>query len=122
MVTRYKPSDAPLLGASGLLRAYGSAARCVLRAAERTEVIPTSTVKITSSLSTLGALQPLIARWEARRPGDGRLGRIAEDYDADNVVLTVVMEDDFLQDFEDSCTEAAGGQAKVAVVAPHTAD
>ena len=110
VVTRYKSKDAPMLGAGGLLRAYGSAASLVLRAAPRVDVIPMRDLELTFPMSEIGRMQSLVARYEGRKAGAGALERGDEDYSSgSNVRLAVAIEEGFAAGFETEAIEALNG-------------
>jgi len=78
VVTRYKPPDAPLLGTGGLMRAYGSTARLVLRDVHFADAAPTTstmTVQITIPVAHLGLVHALIARAEGLPVASGGVRR-----------------------------------------------
>ena len=52
----------PRLGAGGLTRAYGAAARAVLEAAPKAPVVAQATVTVEAPLARYGALQGVLAR------------------------------------------------------------
>ena len=110
VVTRYKAKDAPMLGAGGLLRAYGSAANLVLRSAARVEVIPTKVLMLHFPMAELGRVQSLISRYEGRKPGSGALWRCGkEDYGASKVCLSVEIEHSHADEFEAELKVATNG-------------
>lgn len=114
VVTRYKAKDAPMLGAGGLLRAYGSAASLVLRQADRVDVIPTEPVDLAFPIAELGHVQSLIARFEGRKAGTGALARGSEDYsDTGRVRMVVEIECAFARSFEAELVEVTNGLAQV---------
>jgi putative IMPACT (imprinted ancient) family translation regulator len=114
VVTRHKSKDAPMLGAGGLLRAYGSAANLVLRSADRVSVIPTQVLNLEFPMSELGRAQNLISRYEMRKPGTGALWRCgSEDYGASEVSLSVEIERDHADEFEAELKEATNGLSVV---------
>jgi len=114
VVTRYKSKDAPMLGAGGLLRAYGSAASLVLRSAPLVTVVPSSELRCTFPMAELGSVQSLVARFESRKPGSGALIRGDEDYGDDgSVTLGVVVETAFVEAFSSELREATNGAATV---------
>lgn len=117
VVTRYKSKDAPMLGAGGLLRAYGSAASLVLRAAARVEEFPVVSIELMFPMSELGSVQSLVARYEGRKEGSGTLVRNGEDYSkGTSVTLTAVVEEAFAAGFEAELTEATNGAATMSLV------
>ena len=83
--------DAPMLGAGGLLRAYGSAARLVVVAAPRRDVVPVSELTLRCPLSELGNVQRLVSKWERMPEGAGTLTRAEETYTEDAYVLGLVV-------------------------------
>lgn len=85
VVTRHKPKTAPLLGAGGLVRAYGAAARLALadhqpppKAAARRQIV------VSAPLDELGALLSFLASW-----GDDIVERQQEVYDATSVSVQI---------------------------------
>lgn len=116
MVTRYKASDAPQLGAAGLLRAYGSAARLTLRGADKVSVVPTTELLVKAPLSELGNMQQVLAKWEKLGEGSGRLSRAGEDYGGgDSVTFTIIIEHAFADAFAASVQEASSGRGEVSL-------
>ena len=118
LVTRYKAKDAPMLGAGGLLRAYGSAARLVLRAASRIDVIPSVVMQIRYPLASQGAIQTLFAKYGGRRAGTGALVRRDESYEVGETGETVVsarasIEADFSAAFSYEAGEISHGLAEI---------
>jgi putative IMPACT (imprinted ancient) family translation regulator len=112
VVTRYKSKDAPKLGAGGLLRAYGSAASTVLRAAPRVTVVPSVELQLAFPMGELGSVQGVLARYEGRKPGTGALVRGEEEWGS-GVTMVVAVESAFKEAFESELTEASNGAATV---------
>mmetsp|Transcript_41237 Transcript_41237/g.110129 ORF Transcript_41237/g.110129 Transcript_41237/m.110129 type:complete len:259 (+) Transcript_41237:148-924(+) len=119
VVTRYKAKDAPMLGAGGLLRAYGSAARLVVVAAPRRDVVPVSELTLRCPLSELGNVQRLVSKWERMPEGAGTLTRAEETYTEDAYVLGLVVESAAVDRFVAEVTESSNGMA---VAEPPEAD
>ena len=53
------------LGAGGLIRAYGSCARLVLRQASKTQVVPKSMLAVTTSSAYCGQVHSLATKYSA---------------------------------------------------------
>mmetsp|Transcript_61428 Transcript_61428/g.120580 ORF Transcript_61428/g.120580 Transcript_61428/m.120580 type:complete len:250 (+) Transcript_61428:87-836(+) len=119
VVTRYKARDAPMLGAGGLLRAYGSAASLVLRSASRVDIVPQTTLDVHVPLSDLGAVQSIVSRYEGRSAGTGSLRRRrVEIYDDDGgVTFHMSIEADFADTFSADLANATNGVAEVSLAA-----
>mmetsp|Transcript_8942 Transcript_8942/g.22639 ORF Transcript_8942/g.22639 Transcript_8942/m.22639 type:complete len:214 (+) Transcript_8942:58-699(+) len=97
VVTRYKPSSAPLLGAGGLIRAYGTAARLALRA-RPLEDAPRDlvTLELRAPLRDVGKLESLV--------GTVAVQRREATYDADAVTLGLDLDRDVAADLEARAT------------------
>mmetsp|Transcript_13960 Transcript_13960/g.30530 ORF Transcript_13960/g.30530 Transcript_13960/m.30530 type:complete len:121 (-) Transcript_13960:312-674(-) len=95
------------LGAGGLIRAYGGAARQVLReAAPYQIVIPKAIVQITVPANCIGSLYDLLGNDSFSSGGD-------EAYNADgSLSLTVSCVADQVQSFRDSLMDATRGQVQ----------
>ncbi|KAJ8601651.1 hypothetical protein CTAYLR_009825 [Chrysophaeum taylorii] len=63
VVARYKAPTAPQLGAGGLVRAYGAAARLAVRELLRDQVIETVTLRLAVPVADAGKLHAFVASW-----------------------------------------------------------
>lgn len=108
IVTRYKPSSAPLLGAGGLIRAYGTAAREVLREFKEHAPDCVELVVIQAPLARLGELQALVAKW-----GKTVIKRRSETYDAYAVTLTLDVEPSRAEALRQDAVTALGPDALI---------
>jgi len=67
VVTRYKPSTAPKLGAGGLIRAYGQAARdCLKTAVAAPAVPPKITLDFVVAPEAYGGMRGILSSWAHR--------------------------------------------------------
>ena len=105
LVTRYKASTAPKLGAGGLIRAYGQAARdCLKTAAPAPAAAPTVALELAAGPAAYGAVRGLLAAWEHRG-----VRVAAEDFADDGAArLSLRLDDAGLRDDLSREAEAAG--------------
>jgi putative IMPACT (imprinted ancient) family translation regulator len=89
VVTRYKTSQAPLLGAGGLIRAYGGTAGLVVKEMERIPIVPMLSMLITYPLNKSGKIQSIIGKYESNSLGNGSLRKRQENYSVDGVSVTM---------------------------------
>ena len=109
VVTRYKASTAPKLGAGGLIRAYGQAARDCLKTAQPA---PAQAPRISCELevppASYGAFRGLLSSWEHR--GVSFESETFEDDGSATVVCVIDDEDlraSFLREANDAgCADA----------------
>lgn len=83
VVTRYKPSTAPRLGAGGLIRAYGAAAREALRECDLQDD-RVSALAVRVPVGQLGSLRSWAHRW-----APAIVERRGESYDATHATLAL---------------------------------
>jgi len=105
LVTRYKPSTAPKLGAGGLIRAYAAAARAVLdemSPSQWEEEDGAVVVRLDVALEQLGAAHGLLSKFGATR--------LREDYDVvGRATLDVCLPDETrLSDFRNRAAALGG--------------
>lgn len=86
------------LGAGGLVRAYGGAAAECLRRAERQPLIRTTDVAVRCDFADLGHLHALIVAVQAEK--------LAEDFDADGVLLRLRLPEDRVADLKTRLRDA----------------
>lgn len=92
------------LGAGGLIRSYGAAARQVLREAPVQVLIPMSSVRAKVDSSHVGSLYELVGKYSASTS--------EEDYLMDgSVEVTITCEAQYLDDFCTNLKDATRGQA-----------
>ena len=90
IVSRYKPSTAPKLGAGGLIRAYGQAARdCLKTAVAAPAAPPRIAIDLVVSPEAYGGVRGILSSWAHR----GVLVA-SEEYRDDGVALVEVQLDD----------------------------
>jgi uncharacterized YigZ family protein len=90
------------LGAGGLVRAYGGCATECLRTAERITVVPTRERSLRCGFADLGEVHGLMALFGA--------DKLAEDFDADGVLLRLRLPSDRIEAFADALREASRGR------------
>lgn len=96
------------LGAGGLTRAYGAAARACLRAGQTVSVKPRSTVTIAAAPSDVGAVYSALDAARADRAGEA--------YGADGgVTVRAVVDADAVDGLADAVVGATAGRARVEV-------
>lgn len=96
------------LGAGGLIRAYGNAARQVLRESPRTILIPKSTFTVEVTTSYIGILYDIVSKF------DGVCGD--EDYDAEgNVKATIVCDKSSEKELQSTILDSTRGTAVFSV-------
>ena len=94
------------LGAGGLIRAYGGAAREVLRKAEVKVLIPTSTALVKVNASHVGSVYELVAKFSAT-PSE-------EEFLADgSMQVKITCESAHMDAFCSSLTDATRGEAEI---------
>jgi putative IMPACT (imprinted ancient) family translation regulator len=94
------------LGAGGLIRAYGGAARLVLRESPVEVLIPMKSLRVKMDSSFVGSLYELIGKFAGSTSG--------EVYHADgSFEMTVTLESKSMDDFGTSLKDATRGQAIV---------
>ena len=115
VVTRYRKG--PRLGAGGLTRAYGAAARAALEAAPKAPVVARSQVTVDAPLARLGALQGVLA---SRARGEDAVVRAAPDEynDGGRVKLRLQVAAAAAPALVTALENAAAGEARCTVDAP----
>jgi uncharacterized YigZ family protein len=98
------------LGAGGLIRAYGAAARQVLREAPVVFTTPKNSIQVTVVATFIGAVYETAAKASATTSG--------EDYDADgSLTLTLTCDATIINELVQSLTDATRGEVIIAGVA-----
>jgi len=98
------------LGAGGLARAYGGAAAECLRIAPRQEIHRLVGARIEAPFDAIGAVFPLIARFEATK--------LSEEYGAAGVTLIVELDENAAEGFERALADATRGKASYTLERP----
>uniref|UniRef100_A0A7S3K4T7 Impact N-terminal domain-containing protein n=1 Tax=Aureoumbra lagunensis TaxID=44058 RepID=A0A7S3K4T7_9STRA len=127
LVTRYKPSTAPKLGAGGLIRAYGQAARdAVKKLCEINPDILVDEVDSTYSeqklislivpIAHVGKAQQLIASWERSSSQDYAISRLSEEYDATSISIVLSVSEHAAQSLLDEAQRRLGASSLLRLV------
>lgn len=93
------------LGAGGLVRAYGGCAAECLRSAERITVVPVQDLHLRCGFADLGEVHGLMALFEA--------DKLAEDFDAEGVLLRLRLRTDRIEAFGDALREVSRGRLRL---------
>ncbi|GAB4817549.1 hypothetical protein N2152v2_004595 [Parachlorella kessleri] len=97
------------LGAGGLVRAYGGAARDCLRAAPKRHVVPKVTLALQAPFELIGPIYPLLEQYAAEK--------LREDYGDDGTVrMEVQVEQDMAQRLQASVQNATSGRVQPNIV------
>jgi uncharacterized YigZ family protein len=104
VVTRY--FGGIKLGAGGLARAYGGAVAECLRAAPKHEIRELVTLELTVPFDAIGAVYPLIERFEATKLG--------EEYGEGGVTLQIELDENQVAEIERALADATRGRAALA--------
>jgi putative IMPACT (imprinted ancient) family translation regulator len=95
------------LGAGGLIRAYGGAARLVLKDAPVQVLVPTISTRLSVSAAYIGAVYDMISKVNGQQSGD-------EDYGADGTLtLTVTYEASERERFHNGLRDATRGEVQI---------
>lgn len=94
------------LGAGGLIRAYGAAARQVLKEAPHSAIVPRSTFRISGSVSLIGSIYDCIAK-VGGTTSDETYG------DDGNFAITVICSSDVAEELRVRLADATRGEIKV---------
>ena len=100
MVVRY--SGGIKLGAGGLIRAYGGAARDALADADKMEIIANRIITLSLPSANVGDVYSLCASHE-----DGVV--LKEDFKANAVIFTVSLREENTDDFKDAISDRTRG-------------
>ena len=113
LVTRYKAKGAPQLGAGGLIRAYGTAARMALKDFRTIKKAPSSLdVALEIPLKDLGRAQALLSAFEKQH----FLNRISEDYGSHNATMRLQVAPGTFADLTNDASRALGASAKLSII------
>lgn len=97
VVTRYKTNQAPLLGAGGLIRAYGGTASMVLKEMDKVLIVDKQTIRICYPVHVSNKVHHVMYKYENSLIGKGKLEKKKETYSEDGVevVLLVSIEESY---------------------------
>lgn len=99
-----------LLGTGGLIKAYGGTAKKCLQGAERVVKVPTVSVRIEAPMALVGAVYSATS-------ASAKCTRLNEEFTADSIVLTVLVELEFEKELITRVTDACKGASSVTRVA-----